>query len=200
MENQRDRLAQAPDNSPIALLLVDVINDLEFPGSEKLLQHALPMADALRAFKSRAKQAGIPAIYANDNFGRWRSDFPKLVSHCLQAGVRGRTIVTQLQPDEDDYFVLKPKHSAFFQTNLEILLGYLGVTTLILAGMAADICVLFSANDAYMRDLRIYVPSDCVASESRDRSREVLVLMQRVLKADISVSTNLRLEKMTTAK
>jgi nicotinamidase-related amidase len=156
------------------------------------------MAAALAILKRRAKAQGIPVIYANDNFGRWRSDFPKLVSHCSQAGKRGQPIVAQLQPDQDDYFVLKPKHSAFFQTNLEILLRYLGVTTLILTGMAADICVLFSANDAYMRDFRIYVPWDCIASESADRSREVLLLMQRVLKADISVSTDLRLEKMTT--
>ena len=198
--NSSDRLNHAQDHSGVGLLLIDVINDLDFNGGDNLLSEALPMAAALAAFKRRVKAHGIPVIYANDNFGRWRSDFPKLVRHCLQAGVRGRTIVTQLQPDEDDYFVLKPRHSAFFQTNLEILLGYLGVTTLILTGMAADICVLFSANDAYMRDLRIYVPSDCVASESRDRSREVLVLMQRVLKADITVSSDLRLEQMTTAK
>jgi nicotinamidase-related amidase len=150
--------------------------------------------------KHRAKAHGIPVIYANDNFGRWRSDFPKLVEHCLQSEVRGRAIVTQLQPDEDDYFILKPKHSAFFQTNLEILLGYLGATTLILTGMAGDICVLFSANDAYMRDFRIYVPPDCIASESDDRSREALMLMQRVLKADISLSTDIKLEHWDSAR
>ena len=110
--------------------------------------------------------------------------------------MRGRPIVVQLQPDEDDYFVLKPKHSAFFQTNLEILLEYLGATTIILTGMAADICVLFSANDAYMRDFRVYVPSDCIASESEDRSQQALLLMQRVLKADISASTALELERL----
>ena len=64
-------------------------------------------------------------------------------------------MVVQLLPEKDDYFVLKPKHSAFYQTNLEILLNYLGVRTLIMTGMAADICVLFSANDAYMRDFRV---------------------------------------------
>jgi nicotinamidase-related amidase len=117
----------------------------------------------------------------------------------LQPGIRGRPIALQLQPDEDDYFVLKPRHSAFFQTNLEILLGYLGVTTLIITGMAADICVLFSANDAYMRNFRIAVPSDCVASESNDRAQEVLKLMQRVLKADISIITDLKLAQMRDA-
>ena len=186
----------APDRCDVGLLLIDVINDLEFDGGENLLSEALPMAAALATLKNRAKAQGIPVIYANDNFGRWRSDFPKLVSHCLGAGVRGRPIAVQLQPDEDDYFVLKPRHSAFFQTNLEILLGYLGIKTLIITGMAADICVLFSANDAYMRNLHIHVPADCVASESNDRTREVLALMQRVLKADISTITDLKLAQM----
>jgi nicotinamidase-related amidase len=191
-----DKLNHAPDKAPVALLLIDVVNDLEFAGGENLLPHALAMANALAALKHRVKAHGIPVIYANDNFGRWRSDFPKIVEHCLQADMRGSAVVTQLRPDEDDYFILKPKHSAFFQTNLEILLEYLGAKTLILTGMAGDICVLFSANDAYMRDFRIYIPSDCTASESKERNREALRLMERVLKADISLSTDLKLEQL----
>jgi nicotinamidase-related amidase len=194
-----DRLHHAPDNSAAALLLIDVINDLEFEGGEALLPSALKMAAALAALKRRAKEQGIPVIYANDNFGRWRSDFPKLVEHCSREEARGREIVIQLNPEDDDYFVLKPKHSAFFQTNLEILLEYLGASTVILTGMAADICVLFSANDAYMRDFQIYIPSDCVASESDERTRSALLLMQRVLKADISASTDLKLENLVAA-
>lgn len=192
----RDRLNHAPDRAKAALLLVDVINDLEFEGGEKLLAQALPMAAALAALKRRAKAAGIPAIYSNDNFGRWRSDFPRLVQHCLQDHIRGRGVVAKLAPEEDDYFVLKPKHSAFYQTNLEILLNYLGASTVILTGMAGDICVLFSANDAYMRDLRVIVPRDCTASEDAERNRQVLALMQRVLKADITPSTELDLAKL----
>jgi len=195
-----DRLHHAPDSSAAALLLIDVINNLEFEGGEELLPSALEMATALAALKRRAKEQKIPVIYANDNFGRWRSDFPKLVEHCSREEARGREIVTQLKPEDDDYFVLKPKHSAFFQTNLEILLEYLGASTVILTGMAADICVLFSANDAYMRDFQIYIPCDCVASESDDRTRSALLLMERVLKADISASTDLRLENLLAAK
>ena len=191
-----DKLNHAPDKAPVALLLIDVVNDLEFDGGENLLPHALSMANALAALKHRVKAHGIPVIYANDNFGRWRSDFSKIVEHCLHADMRGRAVVTQLRPDEDDYFILKPKHSAFFQTNLEILLEYLGAKTLMLTGMAGDICVLFSANDAYMRDFRIYIPSDCTASESSERNREALRLMERVLKADISLSTDLKLEQL----
>ena len=191
-----DRLHHAPDQADLALVLIDVINDLEFDGGENLLTHAMPMAHALAALKRRAKARGIPSIYANDNFGRWRSDFPKLVQRCLHTGVRGRPVVAQLQPEEDDYFVLKPKHSAFFQTNLEILLDYLGATKLILTGIAGDICVLFSANDAYMRDFRIFVPADCIACETDERCREALILMQRVLKANISPSLDLELENI----
>lgn len=175
-------------------MLIDVINPLEFEGGEKLLTQALPMASAIQAFKRRAKAAHIPVIYVNDNFGRWRSDFPKLVAQFLAADIRGRPIVERLAPEEDDYFVLKPKHSAFFQTNLEILLRYLGATTLILSGMAGDICVLFSANDAYMRDFEIFVPPDCIASEEPEYNRQVLELMRRVLKADITASPDLLFE------
>src|SRR5262245_7714855 len=184
-----DRLNGVPDKTETALLLIDVINDLEFDGGEKLLTQALPMAVSLAAVKRRAKAAGIPAIYVNDNFGRWRSDFAKLVRHCLEEDVRGRPVVAHLIPEQDDYFVLKPKHSAFFQTNLESLLGYLEASTLMLTGMAADICVLFSANDAYMRDFKIVIPSDCVASEEANANQQALMLMQRVLKANTSPSS-----------
>jgi nicotinamidase-related amidase len=189
-----DRLNHAPDEAKTALLLIDVINPLDFEGGEKLLAQALPMARFLAELKRRAKAVGVPVIYVNDNFGRWRSDFPRLVERCLEAHVRGRPVVEQLLPEDDDYFVLKPKHSAFFQTNLEILLKYLGADTLIMTGMAGDICVLFSANDAYMLDFRIIVPPDCTASEDADQNRHVLMLMQRVLKAEITPSADIEFE------
>jgi nicotinamidase-related amidase len=146
-----DRLNHAPDKARTALLLIDVINPLEFDGGEKLLAHALPMAAALAELKRRAKAAGIPAVYVNDNFGRWRSDFSTVIRGCSKRTVRGRPIVKRLAPEKDDYFVLKPKHSAFFQTNLGILLDYLEATTLILSGMAGDICVLFSQRCLHAR-------------------------------------------------
>jgi nicotinamidase-related amidase len=138
----------APDKAAVALLLIDVINDLEFPEGEQLLQYALPMAQAIAQLKRRAKQAGVPTVYVNDNFGRWQSNFNHQVEHCLRDGVRGWPVVELLQPDEQDYFVLKPKHSGFYSTALDVLLEYLGVQTLILTGIAANICVLFTANDA----------------------------------------------------
>jgi nicotinamidase-related amidase len=180
-----------------ALLLIDVINDMDFPGSESLVRFAEPMAHRLRALKARARTAGVPAIYINDNFGRWRSDFRSLVEHCIHDDVPGREVARLLQPDPDDYFVLKPKQSAFYGTTLDTLLRSLGTRTVILTGVAGDNCVLFSANDAYMRDLRLHIPSDCVASESEAQNRYALELMARVCKADITPSTELDLERCT---
>lgn len=175
----------------MALLLIDVINDLDFPEGDQLLRYALPMARQIAAVKRRARQEGIPVIYVNDNFGRWRSDFSAQVEHCLKDGARGRPIVELLRPDEDDYFVLKPKHSGFFSTVLDTLLEYLGTKAVILTGMAANICVLFTANDAYMRDLHLAVPSDCVASNTDEENRYALDQMRKVLKADTRPSTEL---------
>jgi nicotinamidase-related amidase len=192
-----DLHGNAPDSSPVALLLIDTINDLEFEGGERLLRRALPMARRIAALKRRAADAGIPAIYVNDNFGRWRSDFRRLVAHCLEDDVRGRPIAELLVPDEKDYFVLKPKHSGFYRTTLELLLQYLGVKTLIITGMATDVCVLFTAADAYMRDLRVIVPSDCVAALSPTTHRTALRQMRTVLKADVVASRDLDLKRLT---
>lgn len=191
-----DLHGNAPDKSPLALLLIDMINDLEFAGAEQLLEHALPMARRLARFKQRAKAAAIPVIYVNDNFGRWRSDFNAQVEHCLHSGVRGQPIAELLRPEQDDYFILKPKHSGFFSTTLDTLLEYLGAKTLIVTGIAGNTCVLFTANDAYMRDLHLVVPSDCVASNSSPENDYALNQMRQVLKADTRPSDQLSFESL----
>ena len=190
-----DLHGNAPDHSPTVLLLIDVINDLEFEGGEALLRQALPMAERLAALKRRLHAAGVPAIYVNDNFGRWRSDFQALLSHCLRDGVRGKPLAEQLAPGPDDYFVLKPKHSGFFSTTLDILLEYLRAHTLILTGLTAENCVLFTASDAYLRDFHLVVPPDCVASIEPAHTREALEHMHRVLKARLTPSTELDLSR-----
>jgi len=111
-----DLHGNAPDKADVALLLIDVINDLDFPEGDQLLRHAQPMARQIAALKERARRAGVPVIYVNDNFGRWRSDFHVQVEHCLRDGVPGRPLAELLRPGKEDYFVLKPKHSGFFST------------------------------------------------------------------------------------
>ncbi|HXD30332.1 MAG TPA: isochorismatase family cysteine hydrolase [Pyrinomonadaceae bacterium] len=191
--NGSDLHGNVPDRAEVALLLIDVINDLEFEGGQELLRHALPMAQRIADLKSRLRASGVPIIYVNDNFGKWRSDFNQIVRHCLEDDVRGEPVAQLLAPDKDDYFVLKPKHSGFFSTTLNLLLRYLGVHSLILTGIAGNNCVLFTANDAYLRDFRIFVPSDCVASIRAADNEHALRQMQQVLKAEIRASTELEL-------
>ena len=180
----------------MALLMIDVINDLEFADNQSLLRHARPMASRIAALKNRARAAGIPSIYVNDNFGKWQSDFRKQVQHCRDEKVCGAFLVEKLAPEPEDYFVLKPKHSGFFSTTLDIVLRYLQAHVLIITGIAGDRCVLFTANDAFLRDYRIYVPADCAVSNDPRQNRQALQLMERVLGADIRPSTRLDLTRL----
>lgn len=174
----------APDQSDIALLLIDVINDFEFPGGDRLARQARPLATHLAELRAKARAANVPCIYANDNFGRWRSDFSAQVGHCLHDGVRGEFLAAALRPAPEDYFVLKPKHSAFYQTCLELLLRHLGVKTLVIAGIATDNCVLFSASDAFLRGHQVLIAEDGCAALTASAHKQALEHMRRVLKAD----------------
>ena len=98
--------------------------------------------------------------------------------------MRGKPIAELLEPEDEDYFVLKPKHSGFHSTTLEVLLAHLGASTLILTGIAGNFCVLFTAHDAYMRDFKLVVPRDCLASEAEADNRHALEHMANACKAD----------------
>jgi nicotinamidase-related amidase len=191
-----DLHGNVPDKSNVALLLIDVINDMEFESGAELLRHALPMAERLAALKRRAKEAGVPVVYVNDNFGKWQSDFKQVLEHVLNEDVRGRPVAELLRPEEDDYFVLKPKHSGFFSTTLDILLDYLQAKTLVLTGLTGDICVLFTAHDAYMRDFNLVIPSDCVASNDPRENEYTLKKMESLMDADIGPSTGIDFEAL----
>jgi nicotinamidase-related amidase len=189
-EKNVDLHGSAPAKHQFALLLIDVINDFDFPEAGQLLKRARPMARNLLRLKQRAQKAGMPVIYVNDNFGRWRSDFWHTVDYCARHG-RGCDIVKLLRPEESDYFVLKPKHSGFFSTTLETLLRYLETQTLIITGIAGNFCVLFTANDAYMRDFNLFVPSDCTVSNTKKENHSALWLMKKFLKADTRSSAGI---------
>lgn len=182
--------------SKTALLLIDVISDFEFVDGEKLFKFAPTVADRIAALKKRAKKNGIPIIYINDNFGKWQDDFRKTVAYCSRKSARGSEIVKLLKPEADDYFVLKPKHSAFYSTTLGLLLEELKAETLIITGFSTDICVLFTANDAYMRSFRLFVPEDCVAAVKEADNKHTLKYIERVLKADTRASDKINFDKI----
>jgi nicotinamidase-related amidase len=188
-----DLHGNAPDDSPVALLVIDMINAFDFEGAEAMLPRALAAAKATAALKKRAHAAGVPVVYVNDNFGKWRSDFRSLLRHVIDDACPGKPIAQLLEPDEEDYFVLKPKHSGFQFTTLDVLLEHLGAETLILTGVAGNFCVLFTAHDAYMRDYKLVVPRDCVASQTEADDRYALAHMAKVTKADVRASNELDL-------
>lgn len=196
-KNNRDLNRNAPDHADAALLIIDMINDLEFPGGEYIFDAALAAAKQIAALKARAMQCGIPVIFANDNFGRWRSNFQEAIEHCLSAGVRGTPLAGVLRPAAEDYFILKPKHSAFYATPLELLLNHLECKRLILTGISGHMCVQFTACDAYMRDFELYVPEDCMASHPEEQNRRALDYVKDVLGADTTRSECLDLWKLS---
>lgn len=174
------------DASPdLALLLIDVINPLEFDGGEALLPAGLAAARALAGLKASVTASGVPAIYVNDNFGCWDVGLRELVERYLRTPSRGRPIIELLAPAPGDHFVLKPKHSGFYGTSLQLLLEHLGVRRLILGGFAANICVWVTAVDAHMRGYQLIVPADCVASETEPDTAYALQQIRRLADADI---------------
>ena len=178
-----------------ALILLDVITDFEFEDGDALLRRALPVARNLAQLKKRAKNAGLPVVYVNDNFGKWQEDFKTMSDHFMRPEAKGRKVVELLKPEPDDYYVLKPHRSAFYSTTLELLLRELKAKTLIITGVTTDICVLFTANDAYMRGFDLHIPADCVAAIKPAYSKQGMDIIERVLKADTRRSTDLSFQK-----
>jgi len=154
------------------------------------------LANNISGLKRRCRKIGIPAIYVNDNHGRWRSDASGLVNHCLSGDALGRPLVEPLIPLSDDYIVLKPKHSAFYATPLDALLSYLQARTIILVGLTTDACVLATACEIHIRDLNLYVPSDCVAASEQRLHAMSIELMRKSFDAHTMGSRSINLRKL----
>lgn len=167
-----------------ALLLIDFINTLQFDGGARLAPRALEAARHAEALKRRAIEQSVPVIYVNDSFGDWRGDFSAVVERC-EASALGAPLARRLRPQAGDRAILKPRHSAFYGTPLEFLLDELEVDSLVLTGLQAHICVLFSAHDAYLRRYRLWIPGDCVASEHARQQTTALLHAAEVAGADV---------------
>ncbi len=177
-----------PSRFPASLLVMDMINAMEAPEDASLLAQALPAASRIARLICAARREDIPVIYVNDNFGQWRYDIHRIVRHCLQDDVPGRTLAELVRPRDDDYFLFKPRRSAFYGTALDALLQDMGSQSLIIAGLAGDAGIQLTAIDAHLRNFDLHVPSDCVVSRSPRRNAEALAYMRRVLRADTTPS------------
>ena len=179
--------------SPVVVLLVDVINHMRFPGGEELAKEAAPTAASLVALRHAARRARVPVVYANDNFGDWTATSSEVVRECSRRGNPGASFTRKVRPTRGDCFVLKARNSAFYCTSLEPLLESFGAKTLVLAGLTADNCVLFTAHDAYLRGYRVIVARDAVASQNAESTERALEQMKTSLKARLVSVSELRL-------
>ena len=170
-----------------ALLLVDFMNLFDFDGANMLAPRAIRAARNTATLKASANKKNIPCMFINDNFGEWSRSFDKLVQTCLKRGGASSAIAELLKPIGSDISILKPRHSAFYGTPLEFLLDELGVTRLIISGIAADNCVFATAQDAHVRKFKVWVPSNCVAAESLSNEKAALHHMARTLKAEVTL-------------
>lgn len=175
-----------------ALLILDMITDFGFEDGPRLLRRIRPVARRIAALRQRATRAGVPVIYVNDHFGNWRPDMNALLRHCAAPGLPGADVARLLAPARHEYFIFKPKHSGFYASSLEPLLAKLGATHLVLTGVSSHQCVLFTANDAYVRDFSLDIPRDCTGAPDAAQKRVALNYFTTVLGADIRASEAVR--------
>jgi nicotinamidase-related amidase len=175
--------------SPRVLILIDYINPLNFPGAEKLAKPALTAARAVARLREQLEAQKVTVVYANDNYGVWQSDFQALVAQCCARDDISGEIARLLAPRPRDITLLKPRHSAFFCSALELLLNEMEARELILAGLATDMCVQMTAADAFLRGYEgVWVPADCTAAETPQAKAASLKYMKDVLKCDVRSS------------
>ncbi|HEY5761278.1 MAG TPA: isochorismatase family cysteine hydrolase [Steroidobacter sp.] len=175
-----------------ALLILDMISDFRFPDGERIVRSAQRVSVNISRLKERAHAHGTPVIYVNDTGGKWESDQRAFIRRCLQPTAKGRRVVEALAPSDQDYFMFKPRHSAFFGTPLETLLRRLRVGRLVVTGTTSHQCVLFTAMDAHVREYELAIPSDCISAPSIADTRHALYILSRALNADIGRARSIR--------
>ncbi|MFF9409748.1 cysteine hydrolase family protein [Streptomyces anandii] len=175
--------------SKSALIVIDMINTYDHKDAELLIPSVEPVVPVITGLLRRARDQEVPVIYVNDNFGEWRSHHGELLDHAL-AGPHAH-LVEPLKPDPDSLFVLKTRHSVFFETPLEYLLRQQGLTRLVLVGQVTEQCVLYSALDAHIRHFDVVVPKDAVAHIHEDLARAALRMMERNMGARVCESHEL---------
>jgi nicotinamidase-related amidase len=176
-----------------ALLIIDMINTLEFPEADGLLKFAVPAAKNIAKLKEKFYRRRLPVIYVNDNFDEWLSDWNKVYDKCSAPGMKGAELANLLKPTEKDYFILKPRHSGFYATPLGLLLEDLKIKKLVMTGIAGDICVLFTAHEGHVRGYEVIVPEDCIASNTKAQNQVALKQLVKALNLKTTKHKNLRI-------
>lgn len=167
-----------------ALIVIDMLSRYDFPDAEELAASATDVVPNIRVLLDEARDAELPVIYVNDNYGDWNSSAEELLAHALDG--EHPELVEPLRPPDGATFVIKARHSIFYSTPLEYLLKQLGVDRVILCGQVTEQCVLYSALDAYVREFDVVVPRDAVAHIHEDLADAALRMMERNMRAEIT--------------
>ncbi|MFB7734336.1 cysteine hydrolase family protein [Streptomyces sp. NPDC056112] len=166
-----------------ALIVIDMINTYDHEDAELLVPSARRVVPVVARLIERARAADVPVIYANDNFGLWRSHHGELVETALARS--HAELVEPIRPDDDSLFVIKARHSVFYETPMSYLLWQLDIGNVVLCGQVTEQCVLYSALDAHIRHLSVTVPRDAVASIHPHLEAAALEMMERNMGARI---------------
>ncbi|MEU9082714.1 isochorismatase family cysteine hydrolase [Streptomyces sp. NPDC048357] len=166
--------------------MIDMLNTYEHEDAEVLVKSVREALPGVGVLLERARAAIAPVVYVNDNFGRWRSHHGEI----LEAALAGRyaDLVEPIAPDEESLFVVKARHSVFFETPLAYLLGQLDVHRVVLCGQVTKQCVLYSALDAHIRHLDVVVALDAVAHIDAGLADAALRMMERNMSAELHPS------------
>ncbi|MGA5563797.1 isochorismatase family cysteine hydrolase [Streptomyces platensis] len=171
-----------------ALIVIDMLNSYEHADAELLLPSVRQALPHITALIERARKNDVEIIYVNDNFGLWRSHHDELLDTVLSGP--HADLVEPVRPDEKSLFVVKARHSVFFETPLEYLLRQHGVDTIVLCGQVTEQCVLYSALDAHIRHIRVIVAEDACAHIHGDLAAAALRMMERNMQARIARSAD----------
>jgi nicotinamidase-related amidase len=175
-----------------ALVVIDMINTYDHEDAERLRASAEEVVPVLGKLVKRARESGAPVIYVNDSFGQWRSDHRALVEDAL-AGEHA-TLVEPIVPDEEAMFVVKARHSIFYETPLEYLLRAEEIDDIVLTGQATEQCILYSALDAHIRHIPVIVPRDAVAHIHEDLAEAALRMMEVNMEAEVVGAGDVRFD------
>jgi len=184
------------DTAGRALVVIDMINTYDHEDAELLVPSVRRVVPVLAELIGRAREADVPVVYANDNFGLWRSHHGELVDTALARP--HADLIEPIRPDDESLFVVKARHSVFYETPLAYLLGRLGVGHVVLTGQVTEQCVLYSALDAHIRHLGVTVPRDAAASIHPHLEEAALEMMERNMGARITVAKDIDFARLHT--
>jgi nicotinamidase-related amidase len=173
-----------------AVIVVDMLNAYEHDDADRLVDSVEGAIEPIAALVGRAVEQGVEIIYVNDNYGDWTPSQRELSERALN-GNRPDLVEPILPPDEVD-FLVKARHTIFYMTPLEYLLGQRGIDHLVLVGQVTEQCILYSALDAYVRHFEVTVPRDCVAHIHEHLADAALEMMERNMKAELTAATEVR--------